>query len=93
MLKKILLGYVAIAVTVLVVINIYKLIDEHANKLSDQEMMEQYIECVLGDDCHGELLPDDGDEYVEFVIYDDAKDRIVHDCWCFERNYFNEYIE
>lgn len=91
--KKVLLGCVAIAITVLVGLNVYKAIDEHVNKLSDQEMMEQYIEYVLGNDCHGELLPDDGDEYVEFVIYDDVKDRVVHDCWCFDRNYFDERFE
>ena len=91
--KKILLGCVAIAITVLVGLNVYKAIDEHVNKLSYQEMMEQYIEYVLGNDCHGELLPDDGDEYVEFVIYDDVKDRVVHDCWCFDRNYFDERFE
>lgn len=93
MLKKVLLGYVAVAITVLLGINVYKVIDEHVNKLSDQEMMDRYIEYVLGDDCHGELLPDDGDKYVEFVIYNDAKDRVVHDCWCFDRDEFSKYFE
>ena len=81
------------ALTVLIGINLYTAYDENVNKLSDQEMMEMYIDNVLGDGCHGELLPDDGDEYVEFVIYDDEKDgRVVHSNWCFEREYFHDYI-
>ena len=92
MIKEVLIGYVAIVLTILFGLNVYKAYDEQANKLSDQAMMEQYIECTLGDGCHGTLLPDDGDEYVNFVIYNEDNE-IVHGNWCFEREYFEKYIE
>lgn len=93
MIKKLVLGYLAFAITLLLGVNIYYASTE--NKLSDEEMMNLYIEETCGEDYVGILLPDKCSDkyiYIYFAIYKPDGSLMFKD-WCFEREYLNNYID
>lgn len=93
MIKEVLIGYVAIAIVILFGLNVYKMYDSQFNKLTHQEMMEMYLEHEFGDRCHGKLLSCEGDEYVEFLVFDDLRDgKQLTNPFYFRYDEFNEVI-
>ena len=91
MIKKLVTGYIAVAITILLGLNIYNTITEH--KLpSDEEMMNMYIEHVCGEDYTGALIDKCDDEFVHFAIYR-PDGRCMFKDWCFTRDDFWSYME
>lgn len=72
MLKKLLVGWVAIAMVLLVGINVVKGVN---NNLTDEHTMNEYIVEHYGDQCYGVLSDYKDDKYIHFKVYENGECR------------------
>lgn len=71
MLKKVLLGYVAVALTILVVMNTITIVNDYVY-YSDEEIMSEFIDHTYGDQCYGELIfTKNGSNHMAINVFDE----------------------
>ena len=72
MMKKMVIMWVALAMTVLVGINVVKGFTGEVSV--EEKIMEEYIDEEYGEECYGALLDCD-EEWIRFVVYENGVDR------------------
>lgn len=70
MLKKLLVGWVAIAMVLLVGINVVKGFKDNA---TDEYTMNAYIDEHYGEQCYGVLSDHRDDKYINFKVYENGE--------------------
>jgi len=82
--KKLLYGYVAGSLTVLMFVNVFNICG--FGKLSDEELMNEYINENHGEQYYGVLHETENDEYVTFAVYRNG-------CKCYDTAIEKEYYQ
>lgn len=85
MLNKMLVLWMAI-IAILLGISVY---DGCNDEITDEDIMNEYVQERYGEECYGTLYEQDDDEDIEFVVYENGKAR-----WSssIDREYFtNKY--
>lgn len=70
MMRKLLVGWIAGMLTILVIKNLW--ICCGFNELSDEEIMDKYINENHNEQCYGVLQECDNDEYIDFIVYENG---------------------
>lgn len=71
--KRLLVVYVAFAITLLLGINVFNAVKEVISSPTDEEIMNEYICEHYGDQCYGELV-DCNEKDIDFLVYDQNGD-------------------
>ena len=89
--KKMLWTWVAIAITLLISVNVYKTIKTET--ITDQYILDRYVEEERGDTYYGVIWEDNtDDEYIGYLIYDE-NDELRYVGSCRREYYMNKYCE
>lgn len=77
MMKKMVITWIVICITILVGVN---LVNGFTGEATDEEIMENYIQDRYGEQCYG-TLGDCNEEWIKFYVYENGVQR-----WCVSVN-------
>ena len=90
--KKLLSVYVAVALTVLVVMNMTTIVNDY-KYYSDEEIMSEFIDHTYGDQYYGELIHSkNGSNFMAIEIFDENGTNI-DSCFVNKRETIEAYFE